>query len=35
VEAAQNIDMEAVRQRIKQRGYKTQISAEDKPFGKQ
>lgn len=29
------IDMEAVRQRIKQRGYKTQISAEDKPFGKQ
>lgn len=29
VEAEGEIDIEAVRQRIKQRGYKTQVSAED------
>jgi hypothetical protein len=31
VEADRDIDMKAVRQQIKQRGYKTQVSAEDNP----
>ncbi len=34
VEADHDIDMEAVRQRIRQRGYKTQVSSEDKSIGK-
>lgn len=33
-EIGQNIDMEAVRERIKQRGYKIQVSSEDSSAGK-
>jgi hypothetical protein len=33
VEVEHEIDMEAVRQRLKQRGYKTQVSAKDQLTG--